>query len=260
MTHFFDDFADYLNGKDSPISNDVNTTEKGDAKTRMTIYRNAYVYRLLDILAGDYPTIYQILGTQSFYEMGEMYLQKYPSTSFTVRHFGQHLAKFLSETSPYATHTYLWQIADFDWAKGSVFDAPDSEVFTLPQLATIPPEAWGDATFTFIPALKRLNYDYNVPQIWQAVDQGHDDDNMPEPVALETSLAWVMWRRDFNPHWYSMEPMEDAFFIQARKGTCFGELCEQLEEWFDDEQATANQAALFIRRWIDEGMLLSINL
>lgn len=258
MSHFFDDFADYLNGKNSPITADVNSTTKGDANTRMDIYRHAYVYRLLDILADDFPTIYQILGTDNFFHMGEAYLKRYPSTSFTVRHFGQHLAKFLSETEPYQDHAYLWQIADFEWAKGSVFDAPDSHIFTLEQRLTIPAEAWGEVSFTFIPALKRLNYNYNVPQIWQAIAHTTDDDKLPEPTHLDEPLAWVLWRKDFNPHWYSMDSIEDAFFIQARRGVTFGELCQQLGQVIDDEIEITHRAAQFVHRWISEGMLSKI--
>lgn len=259
MSRFFTDFEAYLNGENNSITARINSDSKGNATTRMDIYRDAYVYRLVDILANDFATIYQILGTESFLALGKAYLQRYPSSSYTVREFGQHLAKFLSETAPYADYPYLWQIADFEWAKGRVFDAADSDIFTLEQLATLPPEAWGEARFEFIPALTRLTYDYNVPQIWQAVENGQDDDGMPEPVALSEPLAWLMWRKDFNPNWYSMSPDEDWFFINARRGETFANLCEGLTRWIDDEDDIAPRAAMFVRRWIDEQLLAKIH-
>lgn len=256
MSNFYDDFEAYLKGQESPITEHIITDEKGDAQERMAIYRDAYSMRLMDILYGDFPTIYEILGTESFFEMAKEYLAKYPSTSFTVRHFGQYLAKFLHEEQPYADYPYLWQIADFEWAKGTVFDAPDTPLLSIEQLAAIEPEAWETLTFQFVPAMTRLIYDYNVPQIWQAVNADTQDS---EPVMLEKSMPWVMWRKDLNPNWYSMSADEDWFFIQARKGTNFGELCEGLSRWIDDEEKIALRAAEIVRRWIDEKMLAGVS-
>lgn len=255
MPDFHDEFEAYLNGKPSKITEQLISDDKGDAVTRMNIYRDAYSLRLIDILYGDFPTIYEILGTETFVDMATAYLAKYPSSSFTVRHFGQHLAKFLHEEPPYADYDYLWQIADFEWAKGTVFDAPDTHIFTLADLAAITEQTWETATFHFIPAMTRLVYDYNVPQIWQAVA---DDRQDSEPTALETPMPWVMWRKDLNPHWYSMSAEEDWFFIQARRGKNFTELCEGLSQWIDDETQIAQRAAEIVRRWIDEKMLLNI--
>ncbi len=255
MSNFYDDFEAYVKGQDSSITELVITDEKADAAQRMDIYKNAYSMRLLDILYADFPTIYEILGTESFFAMGTEYLAKYPSTSFTVRHFGKNLAKFLHEEPPYADYPYLWQIADFEWAKGTVFDAPDTPLLDIEQLATIAPEAWENLTFEFIPAMTRLLYDYNVPQIWQSVNNGEQNS---EPVILPQPMPWVMWRKNLNPNWYSMTEDEDWFFIHARKGMPFGELCEGLSRWID-EDAIAPRAAEFVRRWIDEKMLKGVN-
>ncbi|MBS9778053.1 MAG: putative DNA-binding domain-containing protein [Gammaproteobacteria bacterium] len=257
MTNFYDEFEAYLKGEDSNITDSIIANDKGDAVERMAIYKDAYAMRLMDILYGDYPTIHEILGTETFFSMAKEYLEKYPSTSFTVRHFGQYLPKFLQEAAPYSDYPYLWQIADFEWAKGTVFDAPDTELFTIEELASIDPEEWENITFTFIPAMSRLIYDYNVPQIWQAVN---DDTQESEPVMLQKSLPWVMWRKDLNPNWYSMSDDEDWFFIQARKGATFGELCEGLMQWIDDEEKIVVRAAAIVRRWIDEKMLVRLNI
>lgn len=252
---FYQQFEAYLKGSDTPITTCIISDEKGDAIERMGIYRDAYALRLIDILYGDFPVIYEILGTDAFIKMAKQYLTAYPSTSFTVRHFGQYLAKFLSETQPYANHPYLWQMADFEWAKGTVFDAPDTGIFTLEQLAVLPESSWETATFQFIPAITRLVYDYNIPQIWQAVN---DDKQDQEPTALDTPMPWLMWRKSLNPNWYSMEADEDWFFIQARRGENFTTLCEGLSKWIDGEEKIAQRAAEIVRRWIDEQLLIAI--
>lgn len=255
MANFYQDFTAYLKGEDSPITELINSDSKEDAQERMNIYRDAYALRLIDILYGDFPGIYQILGTQAFVQMAKDYLKSYPSTTYTVRYFGQYLSKYLSETTPYCDYPYLWQLADFEWAKGNVFDAPDGDFFTLEQLTDIPPTAWETASFTFIPAMTRLVYDYNIPQIWQAIE---DNQQNNEPTALTQPIPWVMWRKALNPHWYSMTEDEDWFFIQARSGKSFTELCEGLSSWHDTKDIP-QKAASIVRRWIDEQLLMGIH-
>ncbi|MGY0399901.1 MAG: HvfC/BufC family peptide modification chaperone [Ostreibacterium sp.] len=256
MSNFYDDFEAYLNGENSSITEQIITNAKGNSVERMGIYRDAYSLRLIDILYGDFPTIYEILGTDTFLEIAKDYLVKYPSNSFTVRYFGQHLAKYLHEEKPYADFPYLWQIADFEWSKGTVFDAPDTPLFTLEDLASIPPQAWEKVTFTFVPAMTHLVYDYNVPQIWQAVENDTQDN---EPVMLDNPMPWVMWRKNLNPHWYSMDADENWFFMQARQGMNFTELCNGLSQWITDEEKIPVRAAEIVRRWINEIMLVRIN-
>ncbi|PIE45373.1 MAG: hypothetical protein CSA45_03285 [Gammaproteobacteria bacterium] len=256
LPDFYDDFEAYLKGQDSHITDLIVSDDKGDAAQRMAIYRDAYAMRLIDILYGDFPTLYEVLGTDVFVDMAKAYLKKYPSTSFTVRHFGQHLAKFLNEEIPYCRYPYLWQLADFEWAKGTVFDAPDTPIFTLSELGDIPAEAWGKVTFEFIPAMMRLIYDYNIPQIWQALA---DNKQSSAPIALDVPMPWVMWRKNLNPNWYSMAADEDWFFVHARQGDDFSTLCNGLSQWLGKEEQIAKRAATIVRRWIDEKMLVAIH-
>lgn len=254
--NFYQQFEAYLKGEDNDITNHVNSDAKGDATERMDIYRDAYRLRLIDILYGDFPTLYQILGTEDFTQMADDYLAKCPSTSFTVRHFGQYLPQFLQQQLPYCDYPYLWQIADFEWAKGTVFDAPDTDIFTIEAATQMDLDDWQSARFTFIPAMTRLVYDYNVPQIWQAIADNQQDQ---EPQPLDKPMPWIMWRKDLNPHWYSMPTDEDAFFIRARQGITFADLCEELGDWLDDETLIAPRAAEIVRRWIDEKMLVRVD-
>lgn len=259
MATFHEQFEAYLKGQDNNISDAVISDAKGDAKARLGIYRDAYALRLIDILYGDFPAVYEILGTQAFIDMARFYLAAYPSTSFTVRHFGQYLAKFLNETPPYADYPYLSQMADFEWAKGTVFDAPDTDILTLEVVGKLPESVWERAVFQFIPAMMRLRYDYDIPQVYRSVTnqkQGNEQSN--EPSKLKKPLAWVMWRKDLNPHWYSMSIEEDWFFVQARQGMAFDELCQGLSTWLDNDTAITQRAAQIVRRWIDEKMLIAI--
>ncbi len=253
--NFYDEFESYIKGSDdSKILTLVNSDKKGDAVERMNIYRDSYRFRLVDVLFGDFPTLHKILGDDDFSELAFDYVKKYPSTSFTIRNFGQYMSKYLLEEEPYKNHGYLTEMADFEWSKGTAFDAPDSEVFTMDELASISVEKWPTAKFKFIPAIKRLIYSYDVPQIWKAIN---DDNIEKEPIKLPTPLSWVMWRQGLNPSWYSLDVDESWALSQAQEGADFSEICDGLSEWID-EQHIAERASTFIKRWTYEGLLQKV--
>ncbi len=169
---FYTEFETYVKGGKSKITTLINSDEKGTSNQRMDIYKDAYKFRLVDVLFEDFKTVHKILGDDDFSKMAFDYVEKYPSTSFSIRNFGQNMSKYLSEEIPYKNHQYLAEIADFEWSKGLVFDSGNSEVLTIKQLSEIPVDSWEEAKFEFIPAIKRLVYNYNIPQIWQAINDG----------------------------------------------------------------------------------------
>jgi len=61
---------------------------------RIEIYNKQYWFRLLDSLYEDFPGLRALLGDAKFHQMSIAYIDKHPSTSFTLRDLGQHMEKF----------------------------------------------------------------------------------------------------------------------------------------------------------------------
>jgi hypothetical protein len=97
----------------------------------VAIYKNAYQLRLIETLKADYPVLESLLGTERFSELSMEYLTEYPSTSFTLRHFGQHLGKFLKHNAVYKKQPYLAEMADFEWQLTDVFDLANIQLATI---------------------------------------------------------------------------------------------------------------------------------
>src|ERR1051325_334428 len=94
-------FADYLFGAADGIARAVNDSPRTDRATLLGVYRDAYVLRLVEILAKDFPKTKAMLGDEAFDAMGRAYLRAHPSQSFTVRWFGRHLSLFLRDAAPW---------------------------------------------------------------------------------------------------------------------------------------------------------------
>src|SRR5476651_1862675 len=75
---------------------------------RLEIYNKQYWFRLLDSLYEDFPGLRSVIGETRFHKMSIAYLNKYPSTSFTLRDLGSRLEKFLAKESQWmAPHKKL---------------------------------------------------------------------------------------------------------------------------------------------------------
>ena len=67
---------------------------------RIEIYNKQYWFRLLDSLYEDFPGLRALLGDAKFHQLSIAYIDKHPSTSFTLRDLGQHMEKFLARKIP----------------------------------------------------------------------------------------------------------------------------------------------------------------
>jgi hypothetical protein len=171
-----------------------------------------------------------------------------------VRWFSQHLPAFLRGTDPYAAHAHLAEMASFEWAQSLTFDAADAVSLDMQALAAVPPESWGQVRFGLHPSVRRLDLDWNVPKIWQALDA---EETPPEPEATG-SLSWLLWRQDLNTHWRSLTADEAWMLDAAREGVSFGGLCEGLCQWHAPE-AVAMQAASYLKLWLNDGLIAKID-
>lgn len=66
--------------------------------TRMHVYAQGYVLRLLECLRADYPWLHRVMGEELFSFFARAYLWHYPSRSPTLYDLGARFADFLAES------------------------------------------------------------------------------------------------------------------------------------------------------------------
>lgn len=93
---------------------------------RVEIYGKSYWFRLLDCLYDDYPGLRAVLGERKFFKLRVAYLDRYPSTSYTLRNLGSRLVRFITEEPQWtAPHQRMaLDMARFEWAQVVAFDGP----------------------------------------------------------------------------------------------------------------------------------------
>jgi hypothetical protein len=220
--------------------------DDSDRKTRIRVYSDAYYLRLCDVLREDFPRVAALLGSERFDEVVTDYLEKFPSEQPSVRHVGRAMAEFLRRRSDMPK--CLADLAELEWARVEVFDAPDAECATIVKLATVSPDDWPALRFSTIPAIQTLGVQYPVHQLWSGCES-------LEVSAAVTSIR--IWRKsDFLVLHAPMDERESAALPKLISGETFAAICETFADM--PEIDAAREATALLARWLEDGIIARI--
>ena len=231
-------------------------SEQVSAAERLAIYTDGYRLRLLEALDTDFPGLHRLLGDTGFDAMGRAYIDAHPSPYFSLRWYGDRLSEFLRSTEPYSKYPAFAEMAAFEWAKSDAFDAAESIVAGVQDMAAIPPAAWPGLTFRVHPSLRRLDLCWNVPSVWKANDTGEE----PPPLeGAEYPVAWLLWRQELLTYFRSLSVHEAWALDALRHGDNFAAICAGLCEWINAPEVAAHAAGL-LKQWLLDGLIAEIQI
>ncbi len=221
--------------------------DDSDRKTRIGVYADAYFLRLRDVLREDFPRVAALVGLAQFDEVVRGYLEAFPSRWPSVRHLGHALSEFLRHRTD--TPKCLADLAQLEWARIEVFDAPDAECVTIEDFISVPADAWPTLHFSAIPAFKTLRAHYPVHHLWSG-------GRSLEVTAAKTSLR--VWRaNDCRVFHAPMDERESAALTKMISGEPFATICETFADL--PEAGAAQESAALLVRWIEDGIIHRID-
>ena len=239
---------------DGTIEAHVLGTQRVPIATRLSIYRNAYRARLIEALQSNYPALSQLLGEVEFNALGGAYVHEHDSHFVNIRYYGNHLPQFLATHPEYSGAPLLAELAQWEWVITEVFDAADASPLRADALSGIVPDDWSELRFEWHRSVRCPSLAWNAPQIWKALTSGSE---RPEAICLFSPAAWLIWRRDLQIFFRSVNAAEAQAIDASRSGRSFGELCVLLCEHLNEQEAPA-YAARLLREWIESGLLVSV--
>jgi hypothetical protein len=246
------DFQDYLLRGDRAVEGHIVGTARVPVASRLGIYAGAYGSRLAEALENNFPALAQLLGETDFQGLAADYVRTHDSPFFSIRYYGDQLAGFLASHEDYVAAPVLAELASWEWAMTSVFDAADAPPLEHAALRRVSPPQWAQLRFSFHPSVQRLALAWNVPQLWQALT---DDAERPAVTLAAAPVQWLLWRRELTTYYRSLSEDEAAVLDGALRGWPFGELCELLCAELGERAAPA-QAAALLRGWVDSGLVI----
>jgi len=136
---------------------------------RLEIYNRQYWFRVIDVVAQDFPALNAVLGPRRFDALVLAYLRENPSTSFSLRNLGGKLPTWLAQHSELAgqRRQLAVDVARLEWAYVEAFDRASLPPMSAEEAAHVAPST----VLTLQPHLQLLQLRYPVDEIVLAVHQ-----------------------------------------------------------------------------------------
>lgn len=241
-------------GTDDAVLDDLAGAAPGASRReRLDVYANAVRLRFREVLRGDYPGVHALLGDVDFDALALEYLHERPSRHPSIRWYGAGLAAHLAGPR-WRARPQLAEMARFEWTKGELHDAADSAVVGAAQMAAVPAHAWAALRPRPVPAVRRLDLEWNVPGVWVAAAAG---EALPALARAPVAQPWLLWRQDLQIRWRSMDPHEAWAFDACAGGATFGALCAGLAGRVG-EDAAPMRAAGALKQWLTDGLIAAV--
>ena len=245
------EFQDYVLHGDPAALQHLVANGAADAATRMSVYADGYVLRLLEAMQTDYPGLKAIAGAEDFEALGRSYIAAHPSRFRNLRWFGGRLPAFLESSPDWSGRPELADMARFEWAMASSFDALDAACLNREALTRVARDDWPRLSFIVHPAVQRVELRTQVTRAWSAQARG-------EPLALlhceARPVGWLLTRRRLQVRFRPMKPEEAIAFDRLAARITFGQWCSELGNLVGQEYA-AERAVEWLNQWLADGAL-----
>jgi hypothetical protein len=243
-----------LTGDDTILA-EILDSPREKRETLFGVYRYAYGSRLVEAMRNDHKLLHRYLGDEAFDEMGHAYVKARPSEHPNLRWFSQGLPDFLKSAKPYCNHPVLADLAALEKALNDAFDAKESPVLALEDMAGFAPELWNDLLFRPHPSACRLDVATNAAAVWLALK---NDETPPDAATPDTPSRLLIWRLDSTPMFRELPAEEAMMWDETANGIRFGVLCEMLAT-YDDPDGAAARGAGYLHGWITAGLLTGVS-
>ncbi len=253
-------------GIDSRCAEEIITrSSRQTSMERLQVYAHAYVARLLEVLAAEYPALQHALGADLFQTFAAAYLQQQPSRSYTLSELGAGFPGWLQANRPAraADETgpdwadFLVDLATLERTYSDVFDGPGMEGRAGLQpgdLTGIDPQQWPLVCLDTVPCLRLLPLRFPIHEYVTAVRQQQE----PEaPAADDTWLA--VTRREFVVRRTPLTlPAFTALKCLQAGGTVGEALTQAHVCWTGPADRFASALETWFREWSAAGYFLAV--
>lgn len=232
--------------------------DEDEALERLSVYANAYFFRIRDSLKEDFQATHKLLGELSFNRLVAAYLVEHPSRYPSLGEVGQHLPEFSCRHEASRGHAFLPDLMRLERARFELFDAADAKPLTMERLSELPMQSWQDLWLELVPAHRRLDLRYDLDALWKALvvaDRKPNDAEQPEQRPTHV----LVWRRGYQVIHRRVLPEEQTLIELLQDGVSLPDLgqrlCESLSGTENQEQEAAHQLQQYLRSWVQAELL-----
>lgn len=218
------------------------------ARERVELYADMYWLRMRDTLSADFALTRRLLGEQAFETAVAKYIQRWPSTHYSLGARGGQFANFLQSLEVPAVAPPL---AALEWARVQAFVARDAEALTMAQVAPELQARFAEARLVLHPSVAMVSSAYDLGPLFTALQA---EAPVGEELLARRDTQWLVWRRGFSVFHVSVSHAEAKALTLALDGASLPALCE----CFGDDEGAAAQAFQAIGSWVTEGLVTAV--
>lgn len=184
----------------------------------LAIYQRGYHARLLQCMQGQFKALSHALGHELFDDFAAQYLRETPSRSATLALLGYGFADWLQRNRPDADDPQDWidfmvDLAAFEWALYTLFDAPGAEDTGYATAAQL-----DDGALVLQPCLRLCNHRYAVSAYYQQV-AAHEAHAAEDPAIPPPQPSWLaLVRTDYRIGIFTLLPAQHHLLAQLQAG------------------------------------------
>lgn len=225
----------------------------------MAIYRNNYRSSLVDALRSTYERTARWVGDDAFRRAAAHHLITHPPASWTIDDAGRGFDQTCAEL--FANDPEVAELAWLEWTMLEVFTQPDVAPLTGDGFAkatgAFAEEDWANMRLALVPGARARVVEHDLKAIWSAT--ANEEFARPAVDAVSPQGV-IVWREGERPTFLMVESEEADAFELALSGAAYGEVCLALAK---DDPLQVNDAAMragaMLGRWLNEGLIASIN-
>jgi len=191
----------------------VKSTSKLSAKQHLQIYQRSYIARLRECMITQFPALSHALGKELFTEFVDLYLQEYPSKSYTLGDLGQYFGKFLDETRPdkdaevkESWPDFMIELADFEYAINIIFDEKADEQHKKATVET------HEEDLQLVPVFHLFQHQFPISLYYKEVVNDRNPD-----LPFEQESFCVLLRRDYRLGLFELHKVQYYFLAKLKE-------------------------------------------
>lgn len=209
----------------------------------LPVYQHAVPARLSAALRDNFGVLPQLMGDDGFEALALAYQRAHPSRHPSIRWFGEALAAFMAERDDLVPHPAMADMARFEWALRTAFDAADATPLQGEDLGGLAAGDWPGLVLHLHPSVQAVVLQWAIAPAWRALQAGAD---APEPEPYVHTV--LVWRAGLATRWRSLDPMEATLLDAVAACEPFAALCER--------SGGPEAAVAALQQWLADGLLV----
>jgi hypothetical protein len=193
-------------------------------RSRVHIYADGYVLRLLECLRADYPVLCKVMGRELFDFFARAYVWRHPSRSPTLYDLGALFPDFLERSqpagmSPEAAIQFRFpvELARLERSRSETARAHGLEKQTLQVFDSFTLLSGQEALARLAPCTRLLALSFPVQAFWEQAADIADGDDLPSTPAPEATYLAVA-RLNYRIGVHVLEPWQFHYLRASAEG------------------------------------------